>query len=238
MNNPYCAPYEKVRDLYVNYMLRTSLEQWNEWSGAVGKEELKRQLDDKKGVFLDAIRAKIGEITKKSEFTEFLAALELSDFYFPNAEKEICFELRADVKPADIKTYEQLISAFEDNTHVDCLVRSAGEEKAIQVKRDGSDKTPKGFAIWIRDKILAKYGDMKGTSLVVFLGVPKDGTQVELDKYYKEFMKACPTTSFDSISIMYNSSAEHSVVLHEFLPNHKRFLIDNDLAMARLRGEA
>jgi hypothetical protein len=203
------------------------------------REEIKEQLDTQKGGMIDGIRDLIKKTTKPSEFSEFLAALQLADFYFPNESKEICFEIKRSVKPETIKTYEDLIGSFEDDTHIDCEARGANSRVSFQIKRDGSDRTPEGFATWLNEKVFKKYGNMSGTALVIFLGVPKDNRVVALDKYYEEFTKHCTgNVSFDSVSITYNDNDSGHVVLHEFFPNHNRKMIDANLAMARFRGDA
>lgn len=239
MNNPYCRPFKTVRDLYVQYMKEKSREDFDDWAKKLSREEIKQQLDAKKGSMVDKIWERVRSITRKTEFVEFLASLQLADFYFPNEKKTICFELKRNVRPEEIKTYEGLINSLESNTHIDCQIKNATQTISFQIKRDGSDNGPAGFATWLKEKVLKKYSNMVGTSLVIFLGVPKDGSGVDLAKFYAEFMKICSGhISFDKISLLYNDKTAGNVVLHEFYPNHKRVMIKSDLAMARFRGEA
>lgn len=239
MNNPYCASFEEVRDLYVTYMKAQSRKNYDAWAAKLTRKEIREQLDTQQGGMIDGIRDLITKTTKKSEFVEFLAAIQLADFYFPNESKSICFEIKRSVKPESIKTYEDLIGSFEDYTHIDCQVRGANKTISFQIKRDYSDRTPEGFATWLNEKVFKKYAEMSGTALVVFLGVPQDNRVVALDKYYEEFVKNCTEhISFDSVSVLYNDKDSGHVVLHELFPNHKRTMIDANLAMARLRGDA
>lgn len=238
MTNPYCASYDEVRNLYVEYMIRSAFARFKNWDKKFTREEVKAMLDKGSGSVVDEMKDFISQTTKKAEFSEFLAAISLADFYFPNEPKQICFEIKRSVKSADIKTYEDLIGSFEDYTHVDCLVKTASQQISFQVKRDGSNLTPEGFAAWLNEKVFKKYGDMKGTSLIVYLGVPKDGTSVDIGKYFKEFDKQCvDKVTFDNVSLFYNDLTTGMIVLHEFFPKHSRKLIDARVAMARLRGE-
>lgn len=238
MNNPFCVPFEKMRDLYVVHMNAQSRKNYDSWAMRVPRSEIKRQLDTQTGWVIDCIRNLIKTTTKQTEFVEFLAAIQLADFYFPNESKDICFELKRNVKPEDIKSYEDLIGSFESNTHIDCEVRAGKQTISFQIKRDYSDHTPNGFATWLNDKVFKKYANMNGTSLVVFLGAPA-GTVIEIDKFYTEFTKECvPHITFDKVSLLYNDKTAGHVVLHEFYPNYKRLLIDVNLAMARFRGDA
>ena len=239
MNNPYCASFEKVRDLYVQYMKAESRKNYDDWAKKLTRKEIKKQLDTQQGGLIDGIRKLIKSTTRQTEFVEFVAALQLADFYFPNENKDICFELKRNAKPEDIKTYEDLISSFESYTYIDCEVRDPSQTIAFQIKRDYSDHTPSGFATWLNKKAFKKYSDMKGTSLVVFLGVPTDGSVVEIDKFHTEFKEKCiPFVSFDRVSLLYNDKTSWHMVLHEFYPEHKRLLIESNLAMARFRGDA
>lgn len=238
MNNPFCASFEEVRDLYVTHMKAESRKNYDESTSNLTRAEIKNQLDTQKGGLIDGIRNLIKKMTKQTEFVEFLAALQLADFYFPNENKNICFEIKRSVNPKDIRTYEDLTGSFESYTHIDCQVRNADRTISFQIKRDYSDHTPKGFSIWLNEKVFKKYAEMSGTALVIFLGVPKDNRVVELNKYYEEFVKNCTEhISFDSVSILYNDNDSGHIVLHELFPNHKRTMIDANLAMARFRGD-
>ena len=238
MNNPYCASFEEVRDLYVTYMEAEARKNYDEGTNGLTREEIKKQLDTQTGRLIEGIRNFIKKMTTQTEFVEFIAALQLADFYFPNENKDICFEIKRGVKPESIKTYGDLTGSFEDYTHIDCEVRATNNSISFQIKRDGSDRTPVGFATWLNAKIFKKYGEMSGTALVVFLGVPKDNRVVALDKYYEEFTKNCvDNISFDSVSILYNDNDSGHLVLHELFPKHKRTMIEANLAMARIKGE-
>lgn len=238
MNNPYRASFEKVRDLYVVHMKAQSRQNYDDWAKKIPRTEIKHQLDTQKGGLIDGIRKLIKSTTKQTEFVEFLAALQLADFYFPNENKDVCFELKRNVKSEDIKSYQNLISSFESNTHIDCEVIAGDQKISFQIKRDYSDHTPNGFATWLNNKVFKKYGEMKSTSLVVFLGAPA-GTIIEIDKFYAEFSKECvPNITFDEVSLLYNDKTAGHMVLHEFYPNHKRLMIETNLAMARFRGDA
>jgi len=239
MNNPYCASFETVRDLYAQHIKSMSREDYDDWAKKLSRTEIKKQLDVQKGGIIDSIRNRIKTIIKQTEFVEFIAALQLADFYFPNANKDIYFELKRNTKSEDIKSYQDLVDSFESRTHIDCEVRSGGQKISFQIKRDYSDHTPAGFATWLNKKVFDKYGDMGGTTLVVFLGIPADGSVIDIDKFYSEFIKTClEHISFDKVCLLYHDGGSKHMVLHEFYPNNHKLLIDRDLAMARFRGDA
>ncbi len=240
MNNPYCASYENVRKLYIDHTKALTREKYDEWVKKSSREQVKVQLDARKGEVIDGIWKIIRDTIKQTEFVEFLAALQLADFYFPNEEKSVCFELKRNVKPSDIKSFEELIKNIENDTYIDCEIKTADQKISFQIKRDYSDHTPNGFSLWLNEKVfIKKYGDMKGTSLVLYLGVPTDGSVVEIDKFYEEFTKNCTQhISFDKVLLLYNDKTSGHIVLHEFFPKHKRLLIESDLAMSRFRGDA
>ncbi len=240
MNNPYYTSFENIRDLYVQYMKSKSRENYDGWAKKLPRAEIKRQLDTQKGVLIDSIRGFIKSMTKQTEFVEFIAALQLADFYFPNTNKDICFELKRNTKPEDIKSYQDLIENIESGTYVDCEVRSSRQIISFQIKRDYSDHTPTGFATWLNKKVfIKKYGDMSGTTLVIFLRAPTDNSMIEIDKFYSEFTKICTgKIFFDKVCLLYHDGGSKQMVLHEFHPKNHRLLIDRDLAMARIRGDA
>ena len=239
LNNPFCASFEDVRQLYIEHTKLHTWERFLHWTRIFSREQIKDQLDKQKGEIIDDIDKYVKTTMKKTEFVEFAAALQLADFYFPNEQKQICFDLKRNVDPKKIKFFEDLINSFEDNTHIDCLVQTSNQKLSFQIKRDYSDHTPEGFADWVNKKVFAKYGNMSGTSLVIFLRAPSDESPIDLNKLYTLFIDGCSRkNTFDKVSILYHDKAEGYFTLHELLPEHKRVQIPTKLALARLRGDA
>ncbi len=240
MNNPYTASFEDIRSLYTDYHGRKTRERFDKWKQTLSREEIEKQLDEKSGAVMEEINAVIKEEARRSEAVEFVCALQLADFYFPNSEKEVSFELRRDVDPGAIKTFEDLLASFDDHTHIDCLVRSGDSEISFQLKRYRGDNTPEAFVEWLNTRVLKHYGKMNGTSLVVLLqSGDTQGAPLALDKLYDLFVKdALPNVSFDVVSLMYNDASSGYMALHELHPKHRRRLIELDLMLARMRGDA
>lgn len=240
MNNPYCDTFENVRALYIDHQKRLARARFDFWARMFPRHRIKEQLDTQSGTIIDDIKSIIRKAVGKTEFVEFLMALQMADFYFPNQEKQVCFDLKRGVDPKTIKTYQDLIESFEDYTHVDCLVRSGKESISFQVKRYRGDNTPEAFISWLNERVLKHYGNMSGTSLVIVLQ-PAGGSApaFALDKVYEAFVRdAQANVSFDRVSMIYNDGGKKYMVLHELFPKHHRKMIDLDLALARMRGDA
>lgn len=96
----------------------------------------------------------------------------MADFYWPQSDTEISFELRNSVQPDTISTYEELVAGIENDTHVDCRVAGDGEAKDFQIKRyplAHLGDTNEAFLEWFENSVLDHYGEMTGTTLVVIL---------------------------------------------------------------------
>lgn len=101
--------------------------------------------------------------------------------------------------------------------------------------------TPRGFVEWLNTRVLRHYGRMNGTSLIILLQMPGNDAEhpLALDELYNIFVQdALPNVSFDAISLMYNDSVNGHIVLHELFPRHHRTLIEINLMLARMRGDA
>ncbi len=55
MNNPYCASFEKVRDLYVTHMKAQSRKNYDSWATKLPRTEIKRQLDTQTGGLIEGL---------------------------------------------------------------------------------------------------------------------------------------------------------------------------------------
>src|SRR3989338_2976407 len=240
MNNHYTASFEDIRPLPIDYQQRKPRERFEAWKQTLTHEQIQEQLDNESGEIVDEINGAAADVAQKTEFVEFIVALQLADFYFPNKQKGVSFDMRRGVDPGTITTFEELVGSFEDYTHVDCLVRSGESEISFQVKRYRGDNTPDAFVEWLNTAVLKHYGKMNGTSLVILLQPVSDGRgPLALDKLYEVFIReALPNGSFDGISLMYNDAESGHMVLHELHPRHHRKLVELNLALARMRGDA
>lgn len=206
----------------------------------LNRGEIAKQLNDGAGEVINAVNAESKSFTHRTENVEIIKALQLSDFYFPNNETEICFAMRRNVDPKNVKSYEDLVLGFENATHIDCLIKSKSKSLAFQIKRYPQEymaHTNEIFLKWIED-IFSHYGNMKGTILSVILqpAEPYNKNDFNFSKLAISLSKIQEKITFDEVVLTYNDANKY-VVLHKIFPEHKRLLIPLYWALKRFRGE-
>lgn len=244
MNNPFKISRIDLRNLLNNSRRDFSRKLFIRMKSKYGSDGIAKQLDEKKGELIDEINSNSKKLSLKKENVEIITALSLSDFYFPRTETEITFELKKGVKPDSISKYNDLVSALEDYTHIDCQIE--GEEKKLffQIKRypqqylgDSSNE----FLNWFSEDVIGRYGDMEGTILVIIIQ-PSDKNSIEnptnLGELIDKILGIKDQISFDEVAFIYNDSIEKGFTLLKILPNQKRLVIPLELGLARLRGDA
>lgn len=242
MTNPYCISFDGLRELFQEQQVRLAWESFTKWSKIYTREEFHAQVKADNGPIVDELRTSIKDRVNMSEYTEIVIALQLADFYFPDGDKQICFEIRRGVDPKSIKRLEDLVAAFEDATHIDCLVQDKEKKFAFQIKRYRGDNTARALIDWIKGKkVFKRYGNMSGTILVVVLqSISGSTVAMDLGEVEKLFTdEAAPLATFDEVELSYTVTQDDGkqyTALHKLLREHKRLLIPLDWALGRLKG--
>lgn len=236
MNNPYCASYEHTLSLFSDKQKQRTYLRLSHLLKKYTRTQIEEQLAQNKGEAVDGNIEDLRPEIHKNEFTEYLLALQLADFYFPNEDKQICFELKRGVDPESIRTYDDLIRSFDDHTHIDCAVTSANKVTSFQIKRYRGDNTHEAFIDWLNIKVLMAYGNMNKTSLIVLMQTDSVTGTMAMDKLFEKFQKeAQNNVTFDEVAVLYNDGKAGYLTLHYLYPKHRRVLISMDLALKRLK---
>lgn len=240
MENYFCAPRVYIRQLwneskrdFTKELFLKSLEKYK-------REEIEEQLNNKKGEIIDAINAESKLSSKKTENVEVMNALQLSDFYFPHEETDICFAMRRGVDIKEIKSYEDLVDSFENDTHVDCKVKAKERELFFQIKRYPQEylaHSNEAFINWFENKVLLHYAGIKGTYLVIILQptVPLAPNTLDIQKIADYLKINKDRLIFEEIALIYNDSKYFA--LHKLFPEHKRILVELEHGLKRMRGD-
>ncbi|MDP3725445.1 MAG: hypothetical protein Q8R20_03195 [Nanoarchaeota archaeon] len=240
MENPFCISRKGLRDLlglsrrnFVRNLFYKCLEKFS-------REEIEKQLNTQTGELMDAINTESELSVRKTENAEVITALQLSDFYFPDDETEICFAMRRNVDTNNVKSYEGLVSGFENATHIDCLIKLANKGISFQIKRYPERHLPhtnEAFVDWFKN-VLSHYGNMKGTILSVTLqpAEPFNKNSFNFSELAISLSEMREIITFDEVALVYNDANEY-VVLHKIFPKHKRLLVPLYWALKRFRGE-
>jgi hypothetical protein len=164
-------------------------------------------MEREEGAFNDAIVAERTKFTKKTENVEIMLAFQLAAFYFPDDDAELCFMMRRDFSPASASSYDAIVAGIENDTAIDCTIKSDGREFNFQIKR-----CPQDYIVLTRDsltayikKAVAGYGDMRGTILILLLQPNTEAANNLSFKQVHEDMAAMKDTiSFDEIDFVFN----------------------------------
>lgn len=241
MSNLYIASRSELRTLFSDSRKRVTRENYERLLNEFTKEELKEQLARGEGKLIDSINEMATSSGSDNANIEIVTALSLADFYYPNTEVNIAFEISDKVAPETVTTYEELISSFETNTHVDC--RIIADEKTInfQIKRypyPHREFSPTAIVKWLQEDVIRYYGDMSGTNLCILLqpsGDYREGV-LDVDEIVKGIEVMDDIISFDEVMFTFNEVMLNMVLLKVY-PEKKRILIPLEWALARLRGD-
>ncbi|TSC84073.1 MAG: hypothetical protein G01um101417_342 [Parcubacteria group bacterium Gr01-1014_17] len=240
MKNPFCISRRGLQHLFLSFKGDFAQDLFQRALDRYSYEEIEVQLNNGKGVIIDAIAANSKLSSSKTENVEVLTALQLSDFYFPYNETAICFELRSDVSPFAIKSYQDLTSALEDNTYVDCSVIYGDKKMSFQIKRYPQkhlEHKNEAFMKWFESK-RRHYGEMNGTILVIILQPSgfSMSSKLNLTELAREFIFLKDEITFDEIVVFFNDSMKY-FTLYKLYPKEEKLLIPLEWGLKRFRGE-
>lgn len=241
MENPFCSSRERVLRLFLASRRSFARNLFLKFLKKCGRKEIAKQLNNEAGEIVDAINSESNVSARKTENVEVMTALQLSDFYFPHNETEICFAMRRNIDINRVQSYEDLVSGFENATHVDCSIRSADKHLSFQIKRYPQEyllHTNEAFLDWFRNDVISHYGNMKGTILSIILQPNVfEETALHFSSLASSLEEMKDIITFDEVVLIYNDHKKQLLALHEIFPEHKRKVIPLDWALKRFRGE-
>jgi hypothetical protein len=242
MDNPFRTSRQNLQVLFSEPIRRFTAENFDRLLETYTRSEIERQIASGIGPIIDQVGAHTAVQAANNSNVEIMTALSLSDFYWPHSETEIAFELRRNVVPASITSYERLIAGIENNTHIDCQITADNVARSFQIKRYPFSRlgnTNASFLRWLNESVIQRYGNMAGTILVVILqpdGTPEQ-TPLNPGELATSLAGMTDQITFDEVALTYNDRGQY-FVLHKLYPEHRRLLVPLDLGLRRLRGEA
>jgi hypothetical protein len=213
MNNPYCISNILLKELWEDKNKDRLDKQILNFKG-LSVSELTSQMEKDAGTFYEAMVADTSKFTTITENVEILVATDLSGFYFPGFETEVCFEMRSNFKAPKNISYDDIVTGLESNTHIDCSIRSNEKQFDFQIKRYSQKHfsfTSEVMTEYIKN-VIKSYGDMKGTILIIVL---QPDTQPKEHFNFKEIHKNISTikdkVSFNEINFLFNDENQQIV---------------------------
>lgn len=240
MSNLYRASRADIRKLFNDSNKKRVCENYKRLLEMFSRQEIAQQFNKGEGAIFDSYDEMAVALGTDNANVEVLTALCLADFYYPEGEAEIAFEISDKVDPEMITTYEELTSSFETDTPVDCRLSSGKETLNFQIKRypyPHLEFTSEAIVSWF-EKVIGHYGDMSDIKLCVLLqpsGDYREGV-LDLGKVTAGIQDLSGQISFNEVMFSYNEGMQH-MVLHKVYPDAKRLLVSLDWALARMRGD-
>jgi len=175
--------------------------------------EMLSQLQKNNGDFSNQVNTSTNRFTNKTENTEIMLSLDLSELYFPGIETVILFEPRIDFDWNKQLTYDDLIAGIKNDTHIDCSITDGKKVFNFQIKRYNQKyhkfETDHIFK-FIKDIAETGYGDMSGTILSILLQPEEKG---DFGIYFPELHEKLETIkdkiTFQEINAVYNENNQH-----------------------------
>ncbi len=212
MENEFCISKTNFNNLLMRDREAMLKRVMGRFAETMTLQEMATQMERGEGAFDDAIKAEHAKFSNKTENVEIIVALQLADFYFPDINAELCFEMRRDFSP-DSAVYDSIVAGIESDTAIDCSVKAEGRQFNFQIKRCPQEHLPHtrvALTGYIK-KTLAHYGDMKGTRLVLLLQPNTEAQNTELSfKQVNEDMLAIKDKiTFDEIVFVFNNQMQN-----------------------------
>lgn len=209
-------------------------------------DEIRQQVAAQAGPIVEDMNRATEAFARRTENVEFVTALGLSDFYFgPDTETTISFEMRRDFRPRSDATYEEITQNIESATHVDCAVTDGTRSLNFQIKRYPQaylEHSNDAFLSWLDEDVIAGYGEMNGTILIVLLQPtqPPGPTAFRFTPLSEAIAARADNITFDEIALSYTDIARgrQLAVLHRMYPVHRRTVAPLEWMMMRFRGQA
>jgi hypothetical protein len=173
----------------------------------ISMHEKVSQMEKETGEFYEAMTADTAKFSKNTDNVEMMVSIDLSEFYFPDADAQICLEMKTDFKSPDILTWDNILEGFEKDTPIDCSVKSEDKQFNFQIKRYPQAYLPftsKDISDYIK-AIVAGYGDMTGIILIILLQ-PKNTPEgyFDFNEIHEQVKEIKNKISFDEINFIFN----------------------------------
>lgn len=232
MKNLFCIPRNDLVQLFFKESSEEKVDALlKEFSGKYSKEEILLGIATQKGEVGDYYKLQNKKHSTNSAIVEIINAVTLADLYFLESEPTICFEMKADFKQKELKSYHELIDNLESNTEIDCQIKDTERSFKFQLKQypeEYKEWSAEKVITYIENDILPKYNNDGNKDLIIVITIqPKEDSNFkESDfKVINDFLN----TKGDSIKLaevdfLYNRNIEH-IIWHQVFPKHGHYKI-------------
>lgn len=237
MNNQFCI---KKDDLVKIFWEQKATEMTNQllqlFRGSYSYAEINQQINAGEGEVAEYFKRENNIFSKKTLNVETVHSITLADFYFPDSNPLICFEMKSSFVKKEVEDINDVFENIEPNTVSDCVIRDDGHELKFQLKQ-----YPEEYKEWSAEKVIeyldshilpeSEYNNANNSDLIIIIAIkPKRPSsfqgQEDFDKIYKYLQSR--TVHLGEISFIYNQNSEY-MIWHQVCPEngHSRILWKN-----------
>lgn len=220
MNNRYCISKTVLKDLWKKKNRDRLNVQVLKFEHLFSMVEMTDQMEKSSGAFHDAMTKDTAKFSAITANVEILLADNLSEFYFPGIETEICFEMRCDFLPTSDISYDDITANIESNTYIDFTIKSGEKQFDFQLKRCPQNRlsfTTEIMSEYIKKVVTKDYGDMSKTILIVLLQPEKEPKDhFDFEEIHKNILSIKNQITFDEINFIFNDENQQLIWLQMF----------------------
>lgn len=213
VNNKYCISNTLLKELWGKKNRNRLNNQILKFEN-LSLSEMTTQMENDKGIFYESMTEDTNKFTSKTQNVEILLATDLSEFYFPKIETEICFEMKRNFSAPKNISYDEITANIENNTYIDCSIRSGKKKFDFQIKRYSQEHfafTSGAMSDFIL-KVVRGYGDMSKTILIILLQPDKEPKDhFDFKEIYNNISRIKNEISFDEINFVFNDELQQLI---------------------------
>jgi len=213
MNNRYCISNTLLKELWSRKNRNRLNNQILKFEN-LSLSEMTTQMENDEGAFYEAMTEDTNKFSAITQNAEILLATDLSEFYFPKIETEICFEMKRNFSAPPNISYDEITANIENDTYIDCSIKSNEKQFDFQIKRYAQKYflfTSEAMSEFII-KVIRGYGDMSKTILIVLLQPDKEPKDhFDFKEIHDNICAIKNEISFEEINFVFNDEYQHLI---------------------------
>lgn len=233
MHNPFCISKDQLIQIFWGQSTDERLGKLLEkFSSRYSLFEMYQQIRTERGEVGEYFKKELESFSKKTAHEEITHAITLADFYFPDSNPVICFEMKHDFAKKEVRSLNEIIENIESDTEIDCLIKDNKKEFKFQLKQ-----YPEKYKDWSPNKVIeyldgsilpeGKYNNDSNSDLNVVIAIkPKLQSEFaevrDFNKIHEHLISK--NVKLREINFIYNRNMEH-MVWYQVYPENGHYKI-------------
>lgn len=225
MNNQLCIDKKRLIELFlVSNAKKTLNSALQKFWGRFSLVEIYEQMKAEKGEVEEYYKGELKKFSGKNINNEFSNAITLAEFYFPNSNPLICFEMKSDFIKKDVETCQELAENIESYTDVDCLIKDQNEGFKFQLKQypeEYKEWSPAKVIEYLEKSVISekKYNNEANKDLIIAITIkPERQSNFREEQDFQEiheYLKG-ENIKLKEINFLYNRNNESMIWFQVF----------------------